>query len=65
MDLKHNEFKIEETVSSEVHKVDIKWSREKLNKLHGRYRKGLKGTQMKKQKPAHQLENEALKIFNV
>ncbi len=47
MDLKSDESRTEEAVTSEVHKVEIKWSREGQDKLRGRDEKGSKKTQMR------------------
>lgn len=53
-DLEGNESRTEEAVSSEVHKVEIKWSREGQDKLRGGYGKGSKRTQMRHQKSARE-----------
>lgn len=60
-DLEGNESKIEEAVSSEVHKVEIKWSREGQDKLRGGYGKGSKRTQMRHKKSARELRKRSPK----
>ena len=52
--LEGNESRTEEAVSSEVHKVEIKWSREGQDKLRGGYGKVSKRTQMRHQKSARE-----------
>ena len=64
-DLEGDESRTEEAVSSEVHKVEIKWSREGQDKLCGGYGKGSKRTQMRHQKSARELEKEASKTYDI
>ena len=52
IDLKSDESRKEEVVNSEVHKVKVKWSKERQNKLYWEYRKRSKRTQVKHQKSA-------------
>ena len=53
-DLKRDESKTKEAASSETHKVEIKWNREREEKLCRGYRKGSRRTQMRKQKSARE-----------
>ena len=65
MDLKGDESRTEEAVSSEFYKVEIKWSSEGQDKLCGGYGKGSKRTPMRHQKSARELEKEASKTYDI
>lgn len=64
-DLESDEFRVKEVVSSEIHKVETKWSRKKHNKLGEGYGKESKKTQITPQKLAWELEKEASKIYDI
>lgn len=64
-DLEGNESRTKDAFSSKVHKVEIKWSRERQDKLHGRYGKRSKRTQIRYQKSAWELEKEAFKTYDI
>ena len=57
--------KTEQAVSLVVCKKEVKWNKEKEDRLCRSYGKGSRSIQMRKQRSAWELEKEASKTYNI
>ena len=64
-DSEGEQSKTEQAVSHKASQVELKWKKEGEYNLRGRYGKGSKGTQMRHNKSARDLEKEASKTYNI